>query len=59
MLHNKAPDWLIYSNLFPESVADRQIFILDINVVQASCAMSVHYFKFDGDRDDLAKWSER
>lgn len=59
MLHNKDPEWKVYSKLFPESVAARQIFILDINVVQASCGMSVPYFKFDGNRDDLAKWSER
>ena len=59
MLHNKDPEWEVYSKLFPESVAARQIFILDINVVQASCGMSVPYYKFDGDRDDLTKWSER
>lgn len=59
MLHKKDPDWEVYSALFPESVAARQIFILDINLVQSSCGMSVPYFTFDGDRDDLAKWSER
>jgi hypothetical protein len=59
MLHNKDPEWEAYSNIFSESVAARQIFILDINVVQASCGMSVPYYKYEGDRDDLAKWSER
>lgn len=59
VLHNKDPEWDKYSNLFPESVAARQIFILKINLVQASCGMSVPYYHHEGDRDDLAKWSER
>lgn len=59
VLHNKDAEWETYSPLFPESVAARQIFVLDINLVQSSCGMSVPYFKYAEDRDDLAKWSER
>lgn len=59
VLHNKDAAWQEYSHLFPERIAARQIFVLDINVVQSSCGMSVPYFKYDEDRDDLAKWSER
>ncbi len=57
VLHQKDDDWETYSTLFPESVASRQIFILDIDFVQASCGMSVPYFDYVGDRDDLANWS--
>ncbi|ANW25645.1 pyridoxamine 5'-phosphate oxidase [Vibrio coralliilyticus] len=59
VLHNKDADWEKYASLFPESVAARQIFILDINMVQSSCGMSVPYFSYEGDREDLAKWSEK
>ncbi|WP_333004983.1 pyridoxamine 5'-phosphate oxidase family protein [Vibrio coralliilyticus] len=59
VLHNKDAEWKKYVSLFPESVAARQIFILDINMVQSSCGMSVPYFTYVGDREDLAKWSEK
>ncbi|WP_019276165.1 pyridoxamine 5'-phosphate oxidase family protein [Vibrio coralliilyticus] len=59
VLHNKDAEWKKYVSLFPESVAARQIFILDINMVQSSCGMSVPYFGYEGDREDLAKWSEK
>ncbi|MFZ3516621.1 pyridoxamine 5'-phosphate oxidase family protein [Vibrio harveyi] len=59
VFHINDQDWAEYSDLFPKSVAARQIFILDINLVQASCGMSVPYFTYEGDREDLAKWSEK
>ncbi|MDD1780760.1 pyridoxamine 5'-phosphate oxidase family protein [Enterovibrio sp. ZSDZ35] len=59
VLHNKDAEWDEYSRLFPQSVAARQIFLLDITMVQASCGMSVPYFSYEADRDDLAKWSEK
>ena len=59
VLHNKDAEWKKYVSLFPGSVAARQIFILDINMVQSSCGMSVPYFSYEGDREDLAKWSEK
>ncbi|WAJ70414.1 pyridoxamine 5'-phosphate oxidase family protein [Catenovulum adriaticum] len=57
MLHQTDAQWSKYQNLFAPSVAARQIFILDINLVQTSCGMSVPYFEYQSDRDDLAKWS--
>lgn len=59
VLHNKDAEWKKYVSLFPESVAARQIFILDINMIQSSCGMSVPYFSYEGDREDLAQWSEK
>jgi len=59
VLHQQDPEWDKYSALFPHSVAARQIFILDIDMVQSSCGMSVPYFNYQDDRDDLAKWSTR
>lgn len=59
VLHQTDNKWDEYSSKFPISVAARQIFVLDISLVQSSCGMSVPYFSYDGDRDDLANWSKK
>jgi len=59
VLHQQDRGWDEYSSRFPVSVASRQIFVLDVSLVQSSCGMSVPYFSYDGDRDNLAKWSEK
>jgi hypothetical protein len=59
MLHRKDPEWAKYIDLFSPSIASRQIFILDISMVQSSCGMSVPYFDYNEDRELLADWSER
>lgn len=59
VLHQGDEQWTEYIKLFPESVASRQVFILDIDKVQSSCGMSVPYFSYESDRDDLAKWSQK
>lgn len=51
--------WQEYSQYFPTTAGDRQIFVLTISAVQSSCGMSVPYFTYDSDRNDLAKWSEK
>ncbi|RTZ17435.1 pyridoxamine 5'-phosphate oxidase family protein [Vibrio aquaticus] len=59
VLHPKDKNWNHFAPLFPESVAARQIFVLDVDLVQSSCGMSVPYFTYEGDRDDLANWSAK
>ncbi|MFQ3172835.1 MAG: hypothetical protein ACI9DG_002878 [Oleispira sp.] len=59
VLHKNDKDWEKYNSQFPFSVAARQIFVLDIDLVQSSCGMSVPYFSYEDDRDNLAKWSEK
>jgi len=56
VLHQTAEQWHEYTKLFPSSVASRQIFVLDVSIVQSSCGMSVPYFDYG---DALAKWSDR
>jgi len=55
VLHQGDEQWSKYVELFPHSIASRQIFILDIDVVQSSCGMSVPYYAYQTDREDLAK----
>ena len=59
VLHQGDSEWSEYVGLFPESIASRQIFIVDISLVQSSCGMSVPFFDYQGDREELEKWSER
>ncbi|KXF81917.1 pyridoxamine 5'-phosphate oxidase family protein [Enterovibrio coralii] len=59
VLHAKDERWDTFAPLFPKSVAARQIFVLDVDLVQSSCGMSVPYFSYEGDRDDLANWSTK
>lgn len=59
VLHRGDGDWAAALARFPPSVAARQIFLLDIERVQASCGMSVPLFDYQGDREDLANWSAR
>ncbi|MBL0519804.1 pyridoxamine 5'-phosphate oxidase family protein [Aeromonas enteropelogenes] len=59
VLHRGDPEWEAALACFPQSVAARQIFLLDIERVQASCGMSVPLYEYQGDRADLANWSMR
>ncbi|MFM4742535.1 pyridoxamine 5'-phosphate oxidase family protein [Aeromonas sp. DNRA1] len=58
VLHRSDPEWSSSLARFSPSVAARQIFLLDIARVQASCGMSVPLYAYQGDREDLANWSE-
>ncbi|UCM43532.1 pyridoxamine 5'-phosphate oxidase family protein [Aeromonas dhakensis] len=59
VLHRSDPEWSLFLARFPQSVAARQIFLLDIARIQTSCGMSVPLYEYQGDREDLANWSER
>lgn len=59
VLHRGDTDWEAALARFPASVAARQVFLLDIERVQASCGMSVPLYDYQGDREDLANWSAR
>lgn len=59
VLHRGDTGWEAALARFPASIAARQIFLLDIERVQASCGMSVPLYEYQGDREDLANWSMR
>ncbi|MGF1695640.1 pyridoxamine 5'-phosphate oxidase family protein [Vibrio lamellibrachiae] len=59
MIHQTDAEWDKYCDLFPKSHATRQIFILDVDMVQSSCGMSVPYFDFQQGRDDLNRWFDK
>jgi len=59
VLHQGDDGWAQFSQLFPDSVAKRNIFIQDIKMVQSSCGMAVPYFDYQEDRDNLNDWSNK
>ena len=57
MLHSGHPEWEENLALFSHTSGARQIFILDIDLVQTSCGFGVPLFNYEGDRETLTQWS--
>lgn len=51
-------EWEELIKLFPEKTGNRQIFDIDIDLVQTSCGFQVPYLEYRGERDTLDKWAE-
>lgn len=58
-IHHKDSEWQDFYGLFDSLPGARQIFILEIDLVQTSCGMGVPYFGFEGQREQLNNWAER
>lgn len=46
-------NWDEWVTLFPRFPGSRQVFILDVDLVQTSCGMAVPVMAYQADRDDL------
>ena len=57
-IHPRDPRWEELSPLFPAYPGARQIFLLDLQLVQTSCGYAVPYFKHEGARPTLTRWAE-
>lgn len=57
-IHPRDESWCELAGLFPEYVGARQIFKLQIDMVQTSCGYAVPYYEFKGDRPTLTKWAD-
>ncbi|MDP5106545.1 MAG: pyridoxamine 5'-phosphate oxidase family protein, partial [Polaribacter sp.] len=53
----KDPTWNEVISLFPETPGTRQIFEITIESAQTSCGMSIPFFEFKGERNDLNHWA--
>ncbi|WP_309572878.1 pyridoxamine 5'-phosphate oxidase family protein [Deinococcus sp.] len=49
--------WAEYSARFPPLPGARQVYVLDVDLVQTSCGMAVPLMDYRGDRDDLNGWA--
>jgi hypothetical protein len=56
-IHPRDARWVELAALFPENVGARQIFVLDMDLVQTSCGYAVPYYEYKGERPTLTKWA--
>ena len=59
VIHQGDAKWQQYITLFPEQVGARQLFILDVDLVQSSCGYSVPLYEYQEDREILTKWAKQ
>jgi hypothetical protein len=59
VIHHNDPGWQSLYSLFDPLPGARQVFDLDIELVQTSCGMAVPLFDFAGDREQLNNWAEK
>ena len=50
-------DWDEVVLLFPETPGTRQIFDITIDSAQTSCGMSIPFYEYKGEREDLNNWA--
>lgn len=55
--HPRDEGWEELLALFPALPGTRNIFELEVDLVQTSCGMAVPYFDYVGERDDLKTWA--
>ncbi|PWG05915.1 pyridoxamine 5'-phosphate oxidase family protein [Polaribacter aquimarinus] len=49
--------WNELIKLFPETPGTRQIFDINIDSAQTSCGMSIPFFEYKGEREELNDWA--
>lgn len=59
VLHPRDEEWAEWLPRFDALPGARQIFILDIKLVQTSCGMAVPLFDFQAQRHQLVEWAEK
>lgn len=59
ILHDGDAEWEELSSLFPTLPGARQIFVLQIELVQTSCGFGVPLYTYQGERDTLLQWAEK
>lgn len=59
VLHTDDSGWEKLAGLFPENIGARQIFDMNIDLVQTSCGYQVPFYEYKGERDILDRWAEK
>lgn len=57
VIHRNDNEWNDMISLFPATAGARQIFDLNIDLVQTSCGMSVPFFDYVSERNQLKDWA--
>tara|TARA_R110001583_G_scaffold22377_8_gene84037 strand:+ start:526 stop:783 length:258 start_codon:yes stop_codon:yes gene_type:complete len=59
VVHKNDQQWNELSSHFALLPGARQIFDLSVDLVQNSCGMSVPFYSFDADREQLKDWANK
>lgn len=57
VIHNGDADWKLLYPLFTSNPGARQIFDLNVDMVQTSCGFAVPVYNYVGERELLNKWA--
>ncbi|MFT6435343.1 MAG: hypothetical protein ACJAVI_003398 [Candidatus Azotimanducaceae bacterium] len=57
--HQGEDGWLEHISKFENTMGARQIFEIDIEMVQTSCGYAVPFYEYKSERGTLDKWSEK
>ncbi len=57
MYHETDGDFSGYASQFPQTAGARQVFVLDIDMVQTSCGFAVPLMEYQEDRPILKDWA--
>lgn len=57
-IHPNDHEWEEVISLFPETPGSRQVFDITVKSAQTSCGMSIPYFDYKGERNQLNDWAE-
>jgi len=58
-VHPRDARWQELATLFPGYSGARQIFELELELVQTSCGYAVPYYELKGERPTLVKWADQ
>lgn len=59
VIHKDDPKWAELFPFFKPLPGARQIFDIELDLVQASCGMAVPYFSYAGERELLSDWATK
>jgi hypothetical protein len=57
-VYERDADWQEYARRFDLIAGVRQIFVMEVDLVQTSCGMAVPLFEYQGQRNQLVDWAE-
>ena len=58
-IHKNDPEWAELASHFTLLPGTRQIFDMSVDLVQNSCGMSVPFYSYDEDRNQLKEWAAK
>jgi hypothetical protein len=59
VVHPRDSVWAELAALFPQIPGARQIYDLEVDLVQTSCGLAVPFFDLNEPRDSLEQWADR